>query len=201
MVSLIQEVSKNRDSSDIRNHDWSFILDESKHVNERYDLYTESMSYLIDKHSVMTRKRIKAKSLPWFTAEVHECFKNRNNAMRRFSRSRLSSDFSEYKFLRNKARALLCAAKKNYFLQKIYHNSDSASVWKTVHEITGNRKQKSHITELVSAENSESLDICDALATDFIVKPTENSSGDLSLPPVPESPDFSWVTPQSIQTA
>jgi len=121
--------------------------------------------------------------------------------MKRFSRSHLSSDFSEYKFLRNKARALLCAAKKNYFLQKFSHYSDSASVWKTVHEITGNRKQKSHITELVSAENGKPLDICDALATDFIVKPTEDSSGDLSLPPVPESPIFSWVTPQSIQTA
>lgn len=95
-------------------------------LNMFYDMFKP----IIDKHAPTRRKRVKLQTLPgWLTGEIIEAMKIRDKFKK-------DNKFSEYKKQRNKVTSLVRDAKRAFFSKLIHQNSDTATIWKAMNNIT-----------------------------------------------------------------
>ena len=77
---------------------------------------------LIDHHFPLKKKRIRNQTHPWLDSTVLKLMRTRDQAHKRAKTYRLSSDWNEYKLLRNKVTAMHRKARKHYFRNKLEEN-------------------------------------------------------------------------------
>ena len=104
------------------------------------------MKSLIDHHFPLKKKRIRKQTHPWLDSTVLKVMRTRDQVHKRAKTSLLSSDWNEYKLLRNKVTALNREVRKNYFRNKLEENRDKPKVfWDTLRQVL---PSKNYITEI-----------------------------------------------------
>ena len=110
-------------------------------ATQALNIFYDMLKPVVDKHAPMRRKRVKQQILPgWLTGEVAEAMKIRDKLKK-------DRKFSDYKKQRNKVSTLIRDAKRNYFSKLINQNSDTATIWKAMNNITNKSKGKNKPSE------------------------------------------------------
>ena len=123
--------------------------------------FYEALMPVIDKHAPLRHKRVKSQNLPgWLTPEIREAMKIRDklkgktkgkntdhnqllsNELKKQKEIEIEKDKTEYKKQRNRVTQLIRDSKKEYFNKMINNNTDVASLWKAINNITKTSKKK-----------------------------------------------------------
>ena len=153
----------------------------------------------------------------WFTAEIAELCKHRDELRRISSKLKSSESWSAYKKSRNFVTFKIRQAKKRYFKSEFKSHCNSTSIWKNINQLT-NYKSKDHTTIDVMI-NPESLlstnkpdEIASLLADSFTVKPCPRTEDQKTTEMIKEyitrphdainpSYEFSSVSPCEVASA
>lgn len=80
----------------------------------------------------------------WFTKEVKDAMRKRDDSYKKAVRIKASQDFEEYKNKRNKVVATVRKIKKQYYRKEIQSaNDDSKKIWMRLKELLGRQKTTS----------------------------------------------------------
>ena len=138
------------------------------------NLFYSMFKPIVDKHAPTRRKRVKQQILPgWLTGEITEAMKIRDKLKK-------DKQFLNYKKQRNKVTTLIRDAKRAYFSKLINQNSDTATIWKAMNNITnkstGNIKPPK-INTSVDAFNDRFLSVASFLKNPNVTpaRPFKNS--------------------------
>ena len=139
------------------------------------NLFCDMFKLIIDKHAPTRRKRVKQRVLPgWLTGEITEAMKIRDKLKRQ-------KKFPEYRQQRNKVTTLVRDAKRAYFTKLINQNSDTATIWRAMNNITGKSTSTNKSSETnISADtfNDHFLSVASHLkqSCSASAKPFQNSA-------------------------
>src|SRR6218665_3917596 len=79
--------------------------------------------------------------IPWITSAIRKSIKKKNSMYRKFLKEKNGNKttlFNKYKNYRNKLTAILRAAEKGYYANKLHqHRTNLRKVWRTINEIVG----------------------------------------------------------------
>ena len=137
---------------------------------EALDSFYEALMPVIDKHAPLRQKRVKSQNLPgWLTPAIREAMKIRDKLKSKIKKNNtdniqlLSDDerklkqveteknIAEYRKQRNKVAQLIRTSKKDYFNKMINNNTDTASLWKAINDITNTSRNKQRNSSYFSA--------------------------------------------------
>ena len=93
---------------------------------------------VVDKHIPMRKKRIRKKknACPWFTNEIIDIMKERDNVLHAAKREDSSVLWNTYKSFKNRVTHLMKDQKKEYYSNLILRNhNDSKKIWKCLKDI------------------------------------------------------------------
>ena len=136
--------------------------------------YNETLSSLTNCHAPLKTKSVRARaSAPWYNGEIDAAKQHRRKAERIWRKSKLVSDFNQFKVKRNRVTYLMIEARRTFYTNFIKENSDDQ------------RKLFRAINKLLVAKD----DLCflnyhnnTALATDigeFVVRKTSRIQSDI----------------------
>lgn len=111
----------------------------TKHVNNIISSIIDS----VNKIAPLVKQRINSKDtyIPWINKDIRDLMKCRDQSFIKFKKSKLGSDFDDYKALRNKVIDELRRNKKGYYEKVIDNNKhDSKKMWKTLKYLIGSKK-------------------------------------------------------------
>lgn len=175
--------------------DWGDFIKESSPAVKVEKLINHIQS-IVDQHSPINRKRIKARLSPWLTPEILDLWKNRDRLRKRACKEKNERTLQEYRVYRNKVNLHIRQCKKNYYINKLSNNPDSKSVWKTYNEIIGKRKnQKIQINQLDDDGNTSTSPekIADILGNAFSIKHNVNTVSNIATVSTAEDSFFTGV--------
>ena len=115
--------------------------------NLALDIWYSYFLAVLDKHAPVRRKRVKQPTLPpWLTQTIIQTMAERDKMKK-------SKNFAEFKYLRNKVKSLVRAAKKDYFKMLLENQKEVASVWRAMNSFTQKkRRQATNVTNVASAD-------------------------------------------------
>ncbi len=145
-----------------------------------YQDFNLNMLELLDKFAPPTKRLVKNRPSPWYTANLANLRKTRNFLDRKFKADKLPESRKLYQKARNEYNCELKQAKSRYFsnvLQKCQTAGQDSTrqFWNKVDELTNFRmKSSKEVTILVDSSNIKITDkkaIHSELANAFVVKP------------------------------
>ena len=148
------------------------------------DCFYEALMPVIEKHAPLRQKRVKSQNLPgWLTPEIREAMKIRDKLKSKTKKKKTENTqflpdheenekqavreriIAEYKQQRNKVTQLIRSSKKDYFNKMINENTDIASLWKAINNITNvsRNKQKNYYSFSPNAFNNHFINIIETM--------------------------------------
>ena len=134
----------------------------SSDPSEALHVFYNTLLPIINKHAPLRKKRVKSAALPgWLTPEIAAAQKHRDQLKMKLKqlcknnidllpdpvKSQILSDkeqaTKDYRKQRNKVTSLIRASQKAYFSKMITDNKDTASLWKSINQITNKSRSKS----------------------------------------------------------
>lgn len=104
--------------------DWSPVLN-CKNVDIAWACFKELFCKVLDMVAPIKKVRVKQKSEPWITDDIHQLLRSRNVSFKMFKKKMDSISFEQYKQRGNEVRDVIKEAKINYFKDKIKQNSQN----------------------------------------------------------------------------
>ena len=99
-------------------------------------------------------KKIKSKSVPWFTSKIKMLITERDKLERKAIITKQESDWLIYKKARNQTNTDLRKAKTDYYSKKIANQKcNPKQAWKTINSLIGKVKKSTTINELIINES------------------------------------------------
>ena len=122
---------------------------------------------VVDKHAPIKKVRVKARSSPWFTADLADLFNSRNRAWAQARRHKTPSHWLLFRQLRNRCTAALRKAKSEYYLHSINSSHNPGKLWKSIKSLT--RNNSSFPTHIDNGHSilTDRKDICSAFNDHF----------------------------------
>jgi len=138
------------------------------------------MKSLADTHMPVrkyTRKEYKLKLKPWISQGIISSIKHRDYLFRVYKRSKLLTDFENYKQFRNRLTHVKDLAKRKYYEEQFAQNCrNSKRTWKLINDIFGKSKP-SNFPQRLKADGrvySSTKLIADALNQNFVTSAQSN---------------------------
>ena len=94
--------------------DWSPVLN-CLDVNKAWTHFTDLFMPIVDKLATLKKVRLKQRSEPWFSSEILELIKERDEINKLCTKSSTPDLGNKRRELRNKVQTEIKAAKKEYF--------------------------------------------------------------------------------------
>ena len=121
--------------------------------NEDVDKAMESFMHAIKKAAdenapfkTFKRKEDDNSHVPWFTQELRELIKKRNNLLKLYQLYHNSEDKITIKKWRNQINYMKKSLKKTYYTNKLYeYKGKPKDIWKVLKDATGNHEEKENI--------------------------------------------------------
>lgn len=131
--------------------DWSTIMD-NENVHNCCKEVMNKAEGIISKFLKKPRQ-LKKRSLPWINEETKKLMKERDLALKKSVKSKLSSDINIFKSLRNRVIKTIRKAKTDYFIKTITEAKGSPLImWKQINGIVKPSGKTSTIHELRNGE-------------------------------------------------
>nr|CAI5849653.1 unnamed protein product [Callosobruchus analis] len=109
---------------------WENIL-MYRDIETKVEFLTKNIIGLFDIHCPTKTARVTKARAPWISQNTKLLFKERNRALQKFRRNKTSSNWNEYKVLRNFALSSL-RNEKSAYLRHLHNLSNSSSFYKTL---------------------------------------------------------------------
>ena len=105
----------------------------SNDVEVAIEIVTQRLTEVLDQMAPIKTFQSRSNYAPWVSDNTKNKIKERNEAQKKASETKTSSDWEEYKKLRNQVNSILKAEKRTWQENKISsYGSDSSSVWKNI---------------------------------------------------------------------
>ncbi|XP_030751004.1 uncharacterized protein LOC115878595 [Sitophilus oryzae] len=125
---MVQFVDINkRSSSHLKAIPWNNIYSIDD-VNDKLNFMCENIDILLDLHAPFVTHRITKKYAPWFTDALRAMKRDIDKALAKYKKSKLLTDWENYKLFRNMFTVAVKREKKCYFTNK-YNNGNSKELW------------------------------------------------------------------------
>ena len=141
--------------NDLSNQCWEYVYFFPENPDEMWQIWKYLFLEVLNKHAPLQNKKIRSERIPWITSEIKKLMSTRDCLKRKAINTKLETDWSNYKSLRNKVNIRLRKAKKDYFSNQIAsHKCNSKAVWKTINNLLG-RQNKPTIVNEFNMEDSK----------------------------------------------
>jgi len=126
------------------------------HLNELVDVYSTTLSSLLDKHAPICTRSIRTRERAlWYTKELGECRKQRRRAERKWRNTGLDSDLAAFKSQKNKTTYLMNKARREFYTDLV--KKDNSSDQKKLFRVTKTLLNMRSETELPIHNDKKSL--------------------------------------------
>ncbi len=142
------------------------VKDSFDNVDDICFVWESLMKSVIEQHFPLKRKRIRKQTHPWLNSEVLRLMRTRDQTHKKAVKSGLTSDWVEYRCLRNKVTSVNRKARRNYFAKKLQENrSNPRKFWNTLHIVLPSKSNRDEIDKLVvgDKELTDKKDIANSL--------------------------------------
>ena len=144
-----EKKKKNDFITDLKQAPWS-LIDSFTDVDDMCSAWELLMKSLIDRHFPLKKKRIRKQTHPWLDSTVLKLMRTRDQVHKRAKTSRLSSDWNEYKLLRNKVTAMNRKVRTKYFRNKLEENRGKPKAfWDTLRQVLSSNISCTDIDKIV----------------------------------------------------
>ena len=114
---LLEELSRTDLCTNLHSYDLDGLVNE----------YNNTLKVALDRHApIITKTVTKRPSVPWFNDEVKSAKKEKRRAERKWHRTKLHSDFIDFKTKKNIATCVMKRARTTYYTDFIQGNSDDS---------------------------------------------------------------------------
>ena len=125
----------------LQNVNWLPVI-ECENVNDAWKLFNDLFYQVIDKVAPEKDVRVKQRTEPWFTGEILENIKRRDQAFHIFKLTNNKNHYKEYCKIRNATSKLVKSTKENYYKDKIWENKNKPKkLWETIKDLGHTIKQ------------------------------------------------------------
>ena len=184
---------KNPNNADIfytlvQNHDWSRVLNSTRNVSERMELFISELNGIYNSCFPIRSKFISLKriSKPWLSQNLYNLIKAKSHYFKSFKRGLITGEANRR--FKNYVTNEIKRARNNY-----YHNiflqykNDARKTWQVINDLLGNNVSKKIIKYLLvnNIEYTDSSDIANIFSQYFANIP---SSLEANIPPTDFDP-------------
>ena len=129
--------------NEIKHTNWNNIIENKTCDQSCNDLVSAFKVILLKFTKSKARKSNTKHTLPWFTTALWDLMRKRDASLKKFLKSRLTTDHFIFKSLRNKVTQQLRKARANFFLDIIRDaKGNSKRLWKSIDKLLGKGKPK-----------------------------------------------------------
>ena len=149
--------------NDIESVVWDPVY-EASDPESMYDKFISLLNSVIDRHTPMRRVRVKQNESPWMTSDLLTMIRERDKLKVKAKKSKLTSDWENYKKSRNNVTTCIRQAKCKFITKKI-ETADNCTkeIWQSLRYIVPGKKTDSQIAsisvgdEIVDGQNLANL--------------------------------------------
>ena len=135
IIRSMKHYSKEMLTELLRTVDWSPVFN-CLDVNEAWTHFTDLFMPIVDKLAPLKKVRLKQRSEPWFSSEILELIKERDEIYKLCAKSSTPDLENKRRELRNQVQTEIKAAKKEYFQNVIEENmGDGRKMWKCLKDM------------------------------------------------------------------
>ena len=125
-----------------------------KNPNTIGELWKELFVEVLNKHAPLQHKKTKSSKVAWITNNIKGLINTRDKLKRKQIITKLETDWSNYKKVRNQVNIELRNAKKNYYSSKLADQKcNPKKAWKSINNLLGKQNKHSKVNELKLGEN------------------------------------------------
>ena len=129
-----KNINKTSLELDIRSIPWENIYLLSS-PNDQVEFLNTNILYLYNTHVPLKQIKTRNVSKPWFTNIIKDLINQRDQAYRRWVRTRVIEFQEVYKALRNRVVLEIRTAKKHHFASHLQTKTDGKKLWKNLREL------------------------------------------------------------------
>ena len=155
------------DIRNYKNYDTALFKDDLQHVpwdipeqdkafetpDEVWNSFKDHFLTVADKHAPVVTRRVRGKTLPWFTPEIKNLMQEREHFHKKAIRTNKEIHWSSYKRLRNAFTLKLRKEKRRYYSTRLSEDQNSKEMWKTLNKILPKKPKTAAEIENLSATN------------------------------------------------
>ena len=168
----------------------SYISDNSYDTNKKFELFTQGLKIILDKHAPLkklSRKESRLKSKPWITVGIQKSIKTRNRLWKDLCRCKFKDKelHDHYKKFRNRLTHIKEKSKQNHY-QKLLQESkgDSRKTWEIINKIIKKGKKSSNLPSKLEKNGitlTSKQEILNGLNAHFATIGKQNCTGNIDL--------------------
>jgi len=145
----IPKNKQNEFKSVIGNMNWEDLVSSNIDLELSSQIFTEKIQSTISEFSIKMKHKYKKQSLPWVNDNIKKIMKERDNALKLATRSKMVHDRNKFVMLRNKVVRALRKAKADFFITIIENaHGNSKIIWRQIKKLSGQKNIKTSPTEL-----------------------------------------------------
>ena len=127
---------------DLDSAPWN-VMDSLEDVDSRWAYWKKLFEEIVESHAPTKKARVKRKSLPWISREIHAMMRARSYSFNKTKKSRKVEDWEKFKKVRNQLTNCLRKAKLDYFEEMSKHSAKNPrKAWKEVDRLLGSRNKR-----------------------------------------------------------
>ena len=142
--------------NDLQNESLVNKIHESDDTNSKYDIFTNSITTIIDKHAPLkniTKNDLDLKIKPWLTKGILKSIKKRTMYYKKYLSSRNNKWYDLYKLYKDKLKQLIRFSKTNYYKNYFTtHTANIKKIWVGINNLLSKKKNKQSNINLYEKE-------------------------------------------------
>ena len=179
--------------NELRKLDWSPVFS-SMNVNIAWNIMSNYLVTVFNKHAPKIVKKIRGKPAPWLTEDIKTTMNKRDQLLRKYRKDGIVSDSVEYRKLRNEVNVKIRRAKAEYHKKHLEENTSNPSkFWRALKSIYPNKSIKRVEKTFQDIKSSDPQEISNGFAKFFRTSIHILKEKSIKLR------DFVWRTPAVIQ--
>ena len=141
VVRSYKNFDEERLRQDIENIAWDPVY-KAPDLETMYDRFLSLLYSVIDRHAPMRKVRVKQKESPWMTRDILTMIRDRDKLKIKAKRSKLTSDWENYKKARNNVTSSIRQSKRQFIANKIEQAGNSTKeIWQSLKYVIPGKKK------------------------------------------------------------
>lgn len=133
-------------TSDLNNVDWTQIT-KCSDVNDAAHMFQSLFINVCNNHAPIKKKRVRKKKSPWLTDDIVSLIRERDKLKKKAIVTGLSSDWSNFRAMKNKVNYEIRYSKQSYIANNIRKSGkNTKKVWDTIRHVIPNKRVNTNIT-------------------------------------------------------